>query len=460
MKKLVLICAPITSRSGYGNHARDIFKALYSLDKYDIKVMDVPWGSCPRNALSGKDDSGMAAVMKNAILVQGPNGLQMERQPDVYIDIRIPNEFQQVGKVNIGFTAGVETTLVSPAFLEGCNKMNCTIVTSEHSKSGFEKAIYDRFQQLPTGEQRKVGQNKLEKPLEVVFEGLEENKFFPKKASEISGKLNKTFENISESFCFLMVGQWCKGNYGEDRKDIPRGIKVFLETFANRPSPPALIVKTSGAGNSILDREECINKIKQVKNMFPADVKLPNIYLLHGSLTDDEMNDLYNHPKVKSFYLLSHGEGFGRPLLEASFTGLPIITSNWSGPIDFLDSEKTYLVGGSMTKVPKSVVWKDIIVEDSEWFVADEKQAATALNYVYTNFNKVKKNATDLMKINRDKFNFKKMAEKLDAVIEKYTKDIPKQVSLQLPKLKKVVDKKEEIKKPSIKLPKLKKVSV
>jgi len=310
---------------------------------------------------------------------------------------------------------------------------------------------------MPNGENQKVGNIKLEKPIEVLFEGLEKNKYYSKKNSEISTDIKNTLDNISESFCYLMVGQWCKGNYGEDRKDIPRSIKIFLETFANRPSPPALIIKTSGATNSILDREECIQKIKQVKKLFPSDIKLPNIYLLHGALTEEEMNDLYNHSKVKSFYLISHGEGFGRPLLEASFTGLPIITSNWSGPIDFLDSDKTFLVGGAMEKVPKAVVWKDIIVEDSEWFVADEKQTAAALNHIYTNYNDIKKKALDLMKINREKFNSEKMAEKLDEILKKYIDKIPQQVELKLPKLKKVGTTDKEV--PKIKLPKLNKVT-
>ena len=456
MKKLILICGPLTSRSGYGNHTRDIFTAIHSLDKYDIKVMDVPWGACPRNALKNKNNP-IFSEMEKSIIKPGPDGFKLPQQPDVYIDIRIPNEFQQIGKVNIGITAGVETTVVSPAFLEGCNKMNCTIVTSEHSKSGFEKAVYEKMQQMPDGSQQKVGQHRIEKPIEVLFEGLEKDKFYSKKNTEIKTDIKKTIDEIKESFCYLMVGQWCKGNFGEDRKDIPRAMKVFLETFANRPSPPALIVKTSGATNSLLDREECLNKIKQVKKLFPADIKLPNIYLLHGDLSDEEMNDLYNHSKVKCFYLISHGEGFGRPLLEASFTGLPIITSNWSGPVDFLDTTKTFLVGGTMQKVPKSVVWKDIIVEDSEWFVADEKQTSGALNHVYTNYNKVRENAIEQMKHNREKFNSTKMAEKLDLILEKYLKGVPQQVGLKLPKLKKVGSQEQEA--PKVKLPKLKKVT-
>ena len=158
--------------------------------------------------------------------------------------------------------------------------------------------------------------------------------------------------------------------------------------------------------------------------------------------------------------MITHGEGFGRPLLEASFTGLPIITSNWSGHLDFLNTDKSFLVGGKLEKVPNSVVWKDIIVKDSEWFVADEKQTASSLNYVYTNYNKAKQRARELMKQNREIFTTQKMAEKLDKIIEKSLKGLPEapqQVQLKLPKLKKVNKEKSET--PKIKLPKLKKVT-
>tara|TARA_R110002020_G_scaffold176300_3_gene368490 strand:+ start:210 stop:1577 length:1368 start_codon:yes stop_codon:yes gene_type:complete len=454
MKKLILICGPVSSRSGYGNHARDIFKVLHSLDKYDIKIMDVRWGDCPKNALEADDPKGILKIMKDAIVPITPQGIQIDRQPDFYLDVRIPNEFQQIGKINIGITAGVETTNVSPAFLEGCNRMDCVIAVSEHSKSGFLNSTYDKIQNMPDGKQQKVGEHKLEKPIEILFEGLEQDKFFSKKSNEISDIFKDTIDNIPENFCFLMVGQWCAGNFGEDRKDIARSIKIFLETFANRPSPPALIIKTSGATQSLLDRETCINKIKQIKNTFPKDIDLPNIYLIHGNLSDEEMNDLYNHPKVKVFYLISHGEGFGRPLLEASFTGLPIITSNWSGPIDFLDSDKAYLVGGELKQVPKSVVWKDIIMEDSQWFIANEQQTASALNQCYTKYNTIKQKAMSLMKINREKFNFEKMAQKLDSILEKYNKNSPQQVKLNLPKLKKSTSSP-----PKIKLPKLKRAT-
>jgi glycosyltransferase involved in cell wall biosynthesis len=442
MKKLMLICAPVTSRSGYGDHARDLVRSFIKHDKYEIKIFDVNWGETPRDALDNELD-------KNIIDCILPEP-KMDKQPDIYVDIRIPNEFQTFGKFNIGITAGIETTAVSSKWVDCCNKMDLVIVPSEHSKDGFVRALYEKMQQLPDGKQQKVGELKLEKPIEVLFEGVDDDIFKPLENSSLD-----LVDNMKEDFAFLHVGLWGKGGYGEDRKDIAKLVKVFYESFANKKEKPALILKTNGAGFSILDREDCLSKINNIKSKFPKDWNLPNIYLLHGSLSSEEMNKLYNHPKVKSFVSLTHGEGFGRPMLEASMVGLPVVTSGWSGQVDFLSETDSMLLGGELVQVPKSQHWENIIIPESEWFNVNETQAYKALNYCFQNYDEVKEKALNLMKVNRDKFTLDKMTEKLDEIITPYIDKIPSQVGIKLPKLKKVKDSNT----PKIKLPKLKKTN-
>jgi len=446
MKKFMLICAPVSSRSGYGDHARDLVRSFIEHDKYEIKVWDVPWGETPRNALDTNNDNDSKIL--NCIL----STPQVNRQIDIYVDIRIPNEFETHGKFNIGITAGIETTAVSGKWLEGCNKMDLIIVPSEHSKSGFVNALYEKMQQQSDGKQQKIGELKLEKPIKVLFEGVDDNIYKP-----IDNVSLDLVDDIKEDFAFLHVGLWGQGGFGEDRKDIAKTIKIFYESFANKKEQPALILKTSSATFSIMDREECLDKIKQIKEHFPSDWKLPNVYLLHGSLSTEEMNRLYNHPKVKAFVSLSHGEGFGRPLLEATMVGLPVIASNWSGHLDFLDTEKNILIGGDLKQVPKSQHWKDIIIPESQWFNVNETQTYKAFNYTFKHYDEVKSNAIDLLKINRDKFTLDKMTEELDKIISNPVSELPSQVQLNLPKLKKVGDNKVEP--AQIKLPKLKKVT-
>ena len=452
MKKLMLICAPVTSRSGYGDHCRDLVWSFMDSDKYDIKILDVRWGECPRNALK-KDNTNDKRIL-DCILPQP----QLDRQPDIYVDIRIPNEFETYGKFNIGITAGIETNAVSQTWLEGCNKMDLVIVPSNHSKAGFVSSVYDKVQQLPNDQQQKVGELKLEKPMEVVFEGSDEEIYKPLTVDEIdSDFFDMLNEKVPEKFAFLSVGQWGQGGYGEDRKDLAKTIKVFYETFANQRKQPALIMKTNGATYSIMDRESILTKINSIKSQFPSDWKLPNVYLLHGDMNEKELNYLYNHPKVKCMVSFTHGEGYGRPLQEATMVGLTVIASNWSGQTDFLDTEKCLLLSGELQQVPKSVVWKDIIIEQGQWFVVNEEQTKKSLKFVFENEYEIKNRAQSLMNINREKFTNKKMAKLLNEVVDKYTKNLSTQVNLNLPKLKKVSETKSEP--PKIKLPKLKKVT-
>ena len=452
MKKLMLICAPVSSRSGYGDHARDLVTSLIEHDKYDIKIQDVRWGECPRNALD--DNNPIHKKMLDCFLKDST----LDRQPDIYVDIRIPNEFQTYGKFNIGITAGIETTAVSEKWLEGCNKMDLIIVPSEHSKKGFLDTLYDKVQQGPDGKQQKVDELKLDKPIEVLFEGIDDDVYKPLTKDEIDSEFFDWLnDEVPEKFAFLQVGLWGQGNFGEDRKDIGRMLKVFYEAFANKKKQPALILKTNGATFSIMDKEECLKRIKDIKSQFPSDWKLPNVYLLHGDLSKEEMNYLYNHPKVKAMVSLTHGEGFGRPMLEFSMIGKPIITSGWSGQLDFLKEDKCILLPGKLEKVPASAVWKDIIIEQSQWFVGDESRLYRAFNLVSNEYDIWKRKSMELMEINRNKFTLNNMTKAFDDIMSNKT-DIPQQVSLKLPSLKKVKPKDKKIS-PTIKLPKLKKVT-
>ena len=182
--------------------------------------------------------------------------------------------------------------------------------------------------------------------------------------------------------------------------------------------------------------------------MFPSYIQLPQVYLLHGHLNDDEMNELYNHPKIKAMVSLTHGEGFGRPLLEATMTGLPVIASAWSGHKDFLNSQNCLMIGGDLVDVPKSMHWENIIIPQSKWFEVGKDEVYNAFRFAVKNKYDIKQNAKKLMKINRNKFSHDRMTDKLGEMLDKHLTDLPQQVSVKLPELKKT----------KIKLPSLTKV--
>ena len=220
-----------------------------------------------------------------------------------------------------------------------------------------------------------------------------------------------------------------------DRKHLGLLIKLFYETFKNTPNPPALILKTSVGTSSYMSKDEVLKRIKYIRKTVEHKT-LPNIYVLNGNITDNDMNDLYNHPKVKAMINLTHGEGFGRSLLEFSLVNKPIITTNWSGQTDFLDSSLTTLLPGELQTVHPSVV-NQWILKDSKWFEVDQKAACYAMNDVFKNYKKYQVKAIKQGYKNRNSFSYEKMKE----LMGKLLKDIPQFPTFQpivLPKLTKI----------------------
>ena len=230
-------------------------------------------------------------------------------------------------------------------------------------------------------------------------------------------------------------------------------VKVFLETFKNKKKKPGLILKTSGASFSVLDREDILKKINKIKQSVSGD--LPNIYLLHGDFYDDEINELYNHPKVKAHVNITHGEGFGRPLLESSLSGKPIITSAWSGHMDFLNSNNSILISGNLVDVPKSSFPENMYVKGAQWFTVNYELTSKSMLDGFTNYKKYTLAANKLAKVNSSLYSLKKMEKDFEKILDNHLPEFSEEVKLQLPKLKKVNKKSEP---PKVKLPKLKRV--
>ena len=410
----VVVSCPIDTYSGYGARARDLVKALLTNKKYDVKILSQRWGNTRFGYLEdhGEDDLSSRIV---------PN---LTDKPDVWIQITVPNEFQSVGKYNIGVTAGMETTRVHHTWIEGCNRMDIILTSSEHSKKVFQETTYN----VENKQTKQVtSQIKLEKPIEVLLEGADLNKYYEKSSTDLD------LSTIDESFCYLMVGHWMQGDFGQDRKNVGYLVKAFFEAFKNKPKQPALILKTMQVGSSIIDRERILNKIDDIRKS--VNGKLPNVYLLHGEISDTDINNLYNHPKVKVMVSFTKGEGFGRPLLEFSLTGKPIIASGWSGQVDFLQSDKSILVGGTLNNVHKSAVQKDMILEDASWFTPNDAEVAKAFRESFKHYKKFTTLAKQQKHFSKTNFSFEKMVEVLHTLLDKNIPELPKQISLNLPKL-------------------------
>jgi glycosyltransferase involved in cell wall biosynthesis len=440
IKPVCVIRAPCATRSGYGDMSRDIIRHFIEYGKYDVKIISVNWGDTPMNALdenNPKDKMILDRYLKEPLY----------QQPELFVTITIPTEFEVVGKYNIGITAGIETTIASPQWVDACNRMDVVFTISEHSKNVFLSSKFGK--KGPNGED--MGTLEINKPIEVLHNCIDQSIF--KKLeyeADVLPSVKDVLKDIPEKFCYLFVGHWLRGDFGEDRKNVGMLIKVFLETFkqVRDVAPPALILKTSGGNFSVLDKREILKKIEIVKNsvMLTEGQVLPNVYLLHGELSDQEMNSLYNHPKVKAHVSLTKGEGFGRPLLEASISGKPVIASGWSGHMDFLNQDEAVLVGGELKQLHPSSVWENVLIPESSWFTADVQQSANALASVFMNYEEFRKKAHKLGKENFRKFSYQSIQKRTWDLLDRYVPDFPKRVSLMLPKLNK------------ISLPKLKKV--
>jgi glycosyltransferase involved in cell wall biosynthesis len=423
MKPLFVVSCPIDTFSGYGARSRDIVISLIKSNKYDVKVLPQRWGSTPFGFL--KADNPDHKLMMDCSL----QGNQLPKQPDVWMQITVPNEFQPVGKYNIGVTAGIETTLCDADWIEGVNRMNLTLVSSEHAKSVFKNS---RFEKRNSQTQQLEGIVELKAPVEVLFEGADLNKY---KIIDLpsDSQILEVLNDIPESFCYLFVGHWIKGDQGEDRKDVSGLIKTFLETFKGQKTRPALIVKTSSATSSVMDRESILDKIRAIEEQVGGD--LPSIYLLHGDLLDEEVNELYNHSKVKAFVSFTKGEGFGRPLLEASLMAKPVIASNWSGHLDFLNDDMSVLLQGEVKQIHPSAVVERMLLAESSWFTVNYKKASGVLVDVYKNYKKYVDGAKRQAYRSRTEFSLDKMAEKLLSIVDS---KVPKPVEFKLPQLKKI----------------------
>jgi glycosyltransferase involved in cell wall biosynthesis len=427
-KPTFVISCPIDTYSGYGARSRDIVRAIIELDKYEVKILPQRWGNTPFGFI--KDNPEWEFLTKH--LTQ-----QLTAQPEIWMQITVPNEFQPVGKYNIGCTAGIESTIAPAEWVEGCSRMNLILGSSEHTIKVLKDS---KFEKRDQNTNQVIGHMEWKGDSEVIFEGANTEMYKP------DSKPCLIDFNIKEDFAYLFVGHWMQGALGEDRKNVGLLVKAFYETFKNKTKKPALILKTSQVGSSYMDRDEILKRIQAIKSTVKSN-NLPNVYLLHGEFTDEEMNSLYNHSKIKAMVNLTKGEGFGRPLLEFSLVNKPIITTNWSGHTDYLNPEFTTLLQGQLTNIHPSAA-NNMLLKEAQWFSVDHGHVGHYMKDMFENYKGYAEKAKRQGYYSRTNFSFDKMKEKLNDVFTKRIPEFPKQVQLQLPKLKK------------IELPKLKKEEV
>tara|TARA_Y100001933_G_scaffold263920_1_gene327381 strand:- start:5744 stop:6985 length:1242 start_codon:yes stop_codon:yes gene_type:complete len=406
-----IFISPLASRSGYGEHAREVGEYLCD---WDSSFVVTNWGSNPMNALDNE-----LSVTKKLIERIQPSATSGEY--DVCIHLGLPTEFKTLGKYNVGITAGVETNICPLQFIEGCNKMDLVLVPSEFTKETLTNSQYSH-----EGEQIKCTT-----PIEVIPESVSENFYYKNQPN--SETINSKLDSIQEEFCFLFVGQWITSTSDDGgRKNIKSLIQTFTSTFDADENKPALILKTSGTGFSLIDQVDIEKRIRECVGEINNP---PSVYLLHGDLTESEMATLYNHSKIKCHISHTKGEGFGRPLLEASLSGKPVIASKWSGHLDFLPKKHSSLIPGKLTEVG---VVNSLFCQGAKWFNVDENRSRELMIDVFSNYDKHLKRAKVLAEINVDKFSKTSIFNIYDNIFNKYIPQKAECVEIKLPTIKKL----------------------
>jgi len=422
--RTVVIASPVATQSGYGHHAREVIANFIEQrgKEWNIKLLSLPWGHTPFTYPIPQE--------WNQRIIPLP----LTSQPDIWVQITVPNEFQAVGKYNIGVTAGTEGDICPEKWIDNLNAMQMVVVPSEFTKQVFINTSQKHNKPITT-------------QIEVIPEYFDESVY----TNNVQTQL-EILDQIPESFAFLSVGHWLQGQIGEDRKNICGLIHCFFNTYKNQKDAPALILKSSGATYSVMDRMEIENKIEQIRDMF-SDAKLPNVYLLHGDLADEEMNLLYNHPKVKAMISFTKAEGFGRPLLEFSTTSKPIIAPHYSGPADFLKKDFICALPGGLTDIHASTR-NEFLIEGAKWFTPDYGYASKMMKEVQKNYKKWQELAKRQRYFVNSTFTKTAVAEvykRVLKIIDGNLQSVPSMVQLNLPKMKKVDNQPTKITLPTLK---------
>jgi glycosyltransferase involved in cell wall biosynthesis len=384
MNQKILVVGPALSQTGYGEQCRFALRALMSRpDVFEVYLKPLPWGNSSWLLPTDEDRNWIdMLIQKTAFHIEHGGNF------DISLQVTIPNEWEKITPINIGYTAGIETTKIVPQWLEKSFLMDKIITISNHSKNTFADTVYDATK-TDTGEKIKV---KCETPIEVVHYPV---RHYTPEPIDI---------HLDYDFNFLTVAQW------GPRKNLENTIRWWIEEF--RDEEVGLIVKTNLFKTSVIDRQHTKDRLKALLSDY-KDRKC-KVYLLHGNLTAGELTFLYQHPKVKCLTSLTHGEGFGLPLFEAAYNGLPIIAPDWSGHVDFLYAPKKIKrknkkatfkntahfakVDYELKPVAPEVVWQGVIHPDHSWCYAKHASYKKQLRNVYSNINRFKNIANSLKK--------------------------------------------------------------
>lgn len=386
--KRVVVRGPALTQSGYGVHCRQIVRWLLSKSNIDVKFQVLSWGDTPWLLDTSLYDGMIEKIVKNTIDIQ----VKQEERYDVSFQLQLPNEWDPtIAKFNVGMTAAIETDICNPTWIDHCNKMDLIIVPSKHAASTLTK------------------HKNLQKPVVVVPESFSDEILLDDK------ELPK-LPRFSTDFNFLLFGQITGDNPFNDRKNIFFTIKWLCEAFKD-DKDVGIVIKTNTGRNTLIDR----NKTRQLMNALIKECRkgsFPKIHLLHGDMTNEEVASLYRHDQIKALVSLTRGEGYGLPILEAAASGLPVVATNWSGHLDFLNNGKFINVDYSLKEIHPSRVDNKLFLSHMKWADAIEQDAKKKLSKFRSSSSIPKDWANELSFIIKEKYSFSSICKNYDETMK------------------------------------------
>ena len=402
----VVVRGPVLTRSGYGEHVRFLLRALRAMeDKLDIYIIPVGWGTTSWIIDNGEERKWIDNIIKKTTTVINNKTAVF----DISIQVSIPNEWEKIAPINIGVTAGIETTKVAPIWVENGNMMDLIIVPSEHSRQVYKNTTYE----VTVKETNQVIPDyRCATPIEVISYPVKHH-------DDIDLNLD-----LKTDFNFLAIAQW------GPRKNITNCIQWFVEEFIDQEV--GLILKTNLSKNSLKDRSNILVMLKNILSKQDYKNRKCKIYLLHGDMTDQEIHQLYRNPKIKAFITTAHGEGFGLPVFEAAYEGMPVVAANWSGYVDFLHmpakNKKDKIknkgmfakVEYSLAPIQKEAVWDGVLQKDSLWCYPDQGSFKIRMREIYKDHGRFKKQAKQLQKYLKTNLSADNQYNLINTLIEKF----------------------------------------
>jgi glycosyltransferase involved in cell wall biosynthesis len=354
--------------SGYAKFARMWAVAMHEAG-WDIGLEQISFEQ-------SHTDHGADGEICKSLISSGTKGCEINiinMIPRLYAKLKKPNA------MNIGFTM-FEATKIPASWVEECNGMDAILVPCQWNKEVF----------VSSG---------VTVPVEVAVPGINPARHPQPRPSVPDAK----------DFKFYSIFQW------SERKNPSALIRAFTSAFAGE-SNVSLTLKTYLRSFSKEELNALRNEIVAIRDS--VEVKNPpQIILKHEKMSDEQMMRL--HASHDCFVLPSRAEGLGLPYIESMMAGNPTIGTRYSGNLEFMNDENSFLIDYQLEPVFNMKHMREWYTGDMRWAQANVAQLADTMRYIYENRGEARSKASVARAELCERFSWDGQLAKLNDVLVK-----------------------------------------